>query len=91
MYQRLVNFLSRLRIKSYGVDRMNKAISQFQAIVDDLGTAIDEIAQQRAAMDAERCNLLDRIDVLDSKMFNASANMGRAANMRARIAALISG
>ena len=90
MFQRLVNYLSKyFVVQGYGIVRMQNAIGQFQSIVDNLNKAASEIADQRAALDAEKNRLLDRVDYIDGQMSEASNNMARAHAVSRRVAELI--
>jgi hypothetical protein len=90
VFQRLVNYLSKyFVVQGYGVVRMNNAIGQFKAIVDDLDKAASEIADQRATLDAEKNRLLDRVDYTDAQISEASNNFARACAISRRIAELI--
>ncbi len=90
MYKKLVNLLSRyFTVKGYGAVRMNNAIQQFRSVIEELGQAAQEIADQRPALDAERHRLLDQADAIESKMLTASADMSRAIVIRDRMVKLI--
>jgi len=90
MYKALVNYLSKyFVVQGYGIVRMQNAIGQFQSIVDNLNKAASEIADQRAALDAEKNRLLDRVDYIDGQMSEASNNMARAHAISRRVAELI--